>query len=754
MHQKNTLNTILWWGISAGIFLLPFIPLIVTKGMFFPFVTGKNFFFRIIVELILGGWLILAWRDARYRLNFSWVLGALLAFFGVIALADIFGKDFLRSFWSNYERMEGLITLLHLFAYFVVLGGMLKTRALWKWFLGTSLGVSMFVSLFAVFQLLGKIPINQGSDRVDATLGNATYLGGYLLVHVFIAALLFVKERNVILRSLYSAIFILDLFILFNTSTRGAIIGLFAGAFLTTALIALFGRKESSLVRKVAIGALVAVFIAGGGLFALRGTSIIKATPLERITTISLAEGTSRFLIWNMVLEGAKERPVLGWGQDNFMLLFNKYYDPKMYMQEPWFDRAHSVIFDWLAAGGFLGLLAYLALFLASLYALWVYPWRKTLSSSLQKGDGLVLSFAERSILTGLLGAYFIQNVFVFDTIASYFLFFSVLGFIHAHSVESTNISRFFARWKPHENEFVGRLFAPVVLVALALLLYSVNVKPIIANFALLDGIDLRAVSAATNQKEQMEALQKNLRSFKKSIAAGYLGRAEAREQLTQVANQLADAPVSEDVKRDFFVFAREESREQAEEAPFNARYRLFLGTLLLSYHMPNEAIPEFEAALRVMPKKQDIYLLLGNAYLQTGNFEKTIATTLAGHELEPRNQNAVSAHAVALVYAGKVNEAEEFLKGKKRETRSIASLINAYISINRFDRVIVLWKEVIAADPENASNHVSLSAAYLEVGERGRAIEELQTAIALDPGFKAQGEEIIRDILAGRKPI
>ena len=154
MHQKNTLNTILYWGVFAGIFLLPFIPLIVTKGMFFPFVTGKNFFFRIIVELILGGWLILAWRDARYRLNFSCVLGALLAFLGVITLADIFGKDFLRSFWSNYERMEGLITLLHLFAYFVVLGGMLKTRAVWKWFLSTSLGVSMFVSLFAIFQLL------------------------------------------------------------------------------------------------------------------------------------------------------------------------------------------------------------------------------------------------------------------------------------------------------------------------------------------------------------------------------------------------------------------------------------------------------------------------------------------------------------------------------------------------------------------------------------------------------------------------
>ena len=62
-----------------------------------------------------------------------------------------------------------------------------------------------------------------------------------------------------------------------------------------------------------------------------------------------------------MSWQGVKEHPILGWGQENYIVLFNKYYDPKMYQQEPWFDRSHNVFFDWLVSGGILALLAYLS---------------------------------------------------------------------------------------------------------------------------------------------------------------------------------------------------------------------------------------------------------------------------------------------------------------------------------------------------------------------------------------------------------
>lgn len=49
-----------------------------------------------------------------------------------------------------------------------------------------------------------------------------------------------------------------------------------------------------------------------------------------------------------LAIEGFKEHPILGWGQDNFILVFNKYYDPRLYSQEP-FLTARTMYF-WIGS--------------------------------------------------------------------------------------------------------------------------------------------------------------------------------------------------------------------------------------------------------------------------------------------------------------------------------------------------------------------------------------------------------------------
>ena len=103
------------WIIIGCAFVIPFLAFFVAGEMFFPFIVGKNFGFRILVEIMLGSWIILAYIDEQYRPKLSYLLVAIVALVVVTGIADVFGVNFDKSFWSNYERMDGYITTLHLF---------------------------------------------------------------------------------------------------------------------------------------------------------------------------------------------------------------------------------------------------------------------------------------------------------------------------------------------------------------------------------------------------------------------------------------------------------------------------------------------------------------------------------------------------------------------------------------------------------------------------------------------------------------
>ena len=403
------LSVILRWVVIVGIFVLPFVPLFVSSSLFFPFITGKNFAFRIIVEVVFGLWLILVFANKEYRPRASWLLKAYGLLMVVMVLATIFGSDPFHSFWSNSERMEGLVGHLHLFAYFIVLISVLRSKKFWGWLVHTSLGVNAIVAVYSLLQLSGQIKINQSSARVDATFGNATYLAVYELFHIFFILILLSHlitsakwQKSVgtkILGASYLLLLLLDIFVLFQTETRGTALGLIFGL-LVGAAVVVWKEKARPAVRKWSVGVLAAIVLLVAMFVGVRDSNFVRNTPtLARLASINLAEGHVRFMVWNMGWQGFKEKPVLGWGPENYMLVFNKHYNPQMHNQEQWFDRSHNVVFDWLTTTGILGLLAYLSLFVAALYLLW---WQK----------GVFFSVAERALFTGLLVAYFFHNLF------------------------------------------------------------------------------------------------------------------------------------------------------------------------------------------------------------------------------------------------------------------------------------------------------------------------------------------------------
>jgi tetratricopeptide (TPR) repeat protein/O-antigen ligase len=722
----------------AAFFIIPIIPFVVSSSLFFPFITGKNILFRVLVEIGVGAWAILALYDRKYRPKLSWVLvaGGLFTFF--LAISDFLSVYPYKSIWSNFERMEGLVTLVHLFVYLLAITSLFKTENLWHRFLQTNIGMSVVVALYGLAQIAGTVRINQSGDRLDATLGNADYLAVYMLFNIFFSLfLLFRKSSSKAVMWVYGIIAILDAVILYYTATRGVILGLIGGIGLTALLIALF-EKERPTLRKISIGAIAAIILVIGLFIAFKHTSFVQESKVLRrfaSITFDVNQNNARFMIWDMAWQGFKEKPVLGWGQESFNQVFNKYYDPGLYGQEQWFDRTHNVFLDWLIAGGALGLISYLLLFITGLYYIWVIQPKASL---LKK---LILKFVhnpresftvtEKSILTGLLAGYFFHNLFVFDNIVSYFLFFTVIGYVSG----SWRHFKDEAVEKSEEPSAIAQVGALAVVVVVVFGLYFTAYKPYAAAQALIQAIT----------PQQTLGIEGNYDFFRKALDLNTVGRPEVREQILQITSQVAGASnLPAEIQQKFLTLAEEEFKKQFEESPNDARYYLFFGTFLTNLGQPNEAITYLEKARELSPRKQTILFALGSAYIDAQEYAKGFEVLKEAYEYETSNGEAKEYYAAAALYVGKPEIVKE-LYGN--DTPGITRIARAYADLKKFDKAITTVKKVIEANPNDASSHLLLASFYIDTHNNAAAIAEIRKAIELNPDFTAQGEAIIKQL-------
>lgn len=742
------LSKYLKWAIWAGLLAIVLIaPFFVSKVMFFPFIAGKGFFFRIVVEIIFALWLILAMIDKNYRPKSSPVLWALTAVVAVLTLSTIFSTDPYRSFWSNFERMEGLITHLHLFAYFLVLISVLKSGRDWRRFFYAIAASGAGMGLYGYLQALGVLAISvQSGPRADGTFGNASYMAVFMLFNIFIAAFLYFFEPKKWLKNVFGVAALLEIPVIFLTATRGAILGLMSGIILLALLLSLFSKDKR--IKIVSFSAIAGIIILAGLFLLVQNKNFILENPvISRFSNLSLQDRTvqSRFTIWEMSFKGFLERPLLGWGLDNYGQVFNKYYEPELWPQEPWFDRSHNIIFDWLTSGGILGLLSYLSLFAFAIYFLWK-------KYALEKNSENLM-FA--GIFTSLLAAYFFHNLFVFDNLISYILFFSVLAFIHHLSTNDTKSAKSLALGKNGESLALGMLeitparsFASAfVIFALIFSLYFLNIKPISANTGLL-----QALKDINIQRQNVDLI---LSDFERVFGYRTFGTGEAREQLSAYANSVVKANIAQHLKDKLNQFSVSELERQVEAFPHDARGYLFLSAMYANAGRNEDALHSVEKALELSPKKQQILFLLADSYINLGNQQKAYEAVKEAYELAPEYDQAVKNFATIAIFSGRQEEGERALTNRFG-TIIVADqqLINAYARVGKYGRVRDLWLEFIKNEPNKAQYHINLGATYMELGEPNKAIAELKRAIELDTGFKASGEYFINEIMAGRNPV
>lgn len=714
----------------AGLFAVPFIVLIISNDLFFPYITGKNFTFRIIVEVVFAAWVILALYEPRYRPNFSWISTSFLALLVIMFVANWTGEFPLKSFWSNFERMEGFVTLVHVFLYFTALSSLLTTDKLWTRYLNTTLIAASCVALYAFQQLAGGIDIKQGGWRLDGTLGNSAYMAIYTLFHIFIALYLLLKTQSQNLRYVYAAFTALFVFLLIQTATRGTTLGLVGGSFVTVLYVVLFA-KDHPRVRKIGAGVLCALVILVGLFVSFKDSSFIQENRyLQRIANISLETASTRFEIWSMALEGVKERPLLGWGQGNFNYVFNKYYEPSLYAQESWFDRVHNIVVDWLIAGGVLGAIAYFGLFAAALYYLFWLP-------LVRKDESF--SVVERGVLIGLLAGYLFHNLFVFDNIVSYIFFAMVLALIHARVARPMRMFE-----NAHvDKKLVEQIAIPVILVLLCVGVYKVNVPNILAAKDIINAY--RTTDPAVV-----------LDTFEQALARNSFADQEIREQLTHQAQNIARSNQYPAALRErAFNLAERELLKQIEEKPGDARIHVFISSFYRVNNQLDLAEEQLEIARALSPNKQQIIFEQGMTQLQKQEYEKATAFFKEAYDLAPSYTTAAVYYATAALYAGDMEQVNELLSDDAvRQNFALNDLsIQAAYATKQFEMLKEMFEVRIERNPLDPQMRTNLAVVYDESGDTEGAIRILEEAGEAIPSFKAQADSFIEDLRAGRRP-
>ncbi|MFA7193518.1 MAG: O-antigen ligase family protein [Candidatus Paceibacterota bacterium] len=708
-----TIQTILRRILIVGIFATLLIPFIVDSSLYFPFITGKAFTFRILTEVMFIVWIALTLFDPSARPKKSCILWSSISFMVIVLIANLQGTNPDYSFWSNYERMEGYVTLAHLFGYFLVISSVFNTKKIWDIFLNSFVGITVVQSFYSILQITGVLKVGLSADRIDGTFGNATYLAAYMMFGVFVAFYLLTKGSSYAkAKYFYISAIVLQVVTVFFTATRGTFIAVIGGLFLAILILAILEPKKKFLRWSVG-GALIAIVLFVSLVFGFKESNLVQQTvPLQRLSEISLDSGTvlARVINWGISWSAIKEKPLLGYGQGNYGIIFDNNYDSRMWNQEQWFDRVHNLFFDWLIAAGFLGLLSYLSIIGSTLYYLW-----KSSSN---------FSNATKASFTALFAAYFVHVMFVFDSLTSYLILFFIFAFIHSQvakpipSLEKISFPR---------NVTIA--IASLVLISTPFVAWAINSNGYFQNTEMM-----KAIRPAT-----VEEVSVSRDLFEKSLARNTYGNQEVLMQLIDFTSRIIRTDnVSMEVKQSFVDLSAVEIQKYINENPTDSRTMLIAGQFLAQTGNLETSLKFFDSAINISPQKQFMYQPVVEILFQQGKNTEALELIKRVYEINTDNTLVWGTYVRSAIRSG-----DEALYN---------SLIEEAFATGRGDRVIYLSEYNLERNPESAQAHASLAVAHYRAGNPERAIEILNDIILKFPQSKTQSELIIEKIKAGEE--
>lgn len=727
MQRRDSLIAALRRIIIGGLFLTPFFILIFVPSLPYPFVTGRHFLFRFLVELLVVLWLALIVLDQEYKPRRTRATKILFLFLGIVAIADLLGVDPYRSFWSNYRRMEGMIGLLHFGAYFLLLQNFFRREREWLIFFRCVVLSGFIVSGMTLLQRLGAFPLLTNDSRMTATIGNTSLLSAYLLLQMFITLLLYFRTKRTSMRFLYATSVALAFVAIFFASTRAVLLALYVTVFLFFLGVAWRAWSVPHFQMRRVFSVIVLFFLIATPFFFLnmRSASIVQENySLTHFTQVDATLG-ARTILWTIAWNAFLERPLFGWGQENYLIAYGRHHDPSLFQfEERWFDRPHNIFIEWLVSAGALGLLAYCGLFYAAYRGL-----RETVRGGMR-------SWQEAILLGGALFAYVLQNLFIFDSFGTYLLFFALYAYIDAPfipHVSSASPRPTFAHTMTYGALAGSFLF---VLVAMA---------PTSFLYPILSGESFVAAIRLWQQNRPLPAVQT---FFERALAVQTFGTEEIRMSLI--------APVAvETIKKNtydrasitsFFRFVLLEGEKEIARQPSNLRTFAVLASVyriagrIDATYFGRAAMILAEARRLFSPNP---YIIFEEAWTQLYREERgaAVATAEEGLALDPSIVKSMLQLALVSIHAGdQEHEQQALIQLFSKEDPSVAtlsSLAQAYVAARRLDDATPLYRAMIVREQGNAQQYENFLQNEWKRGEKEKARRLAQMIVKRYPEYR-----------------
>lgn len=426
-----------WIGILVGIFLV-FLPFFFSSEILYGTANAK-FFWVIglaVTTFVIAGVQLLKNGEAQFTKSF-WLPAALVLVLGLHIVSAYTGVFPERSWWSDILRATGVLYLVHIFT-FGLLVGLFAQKTDWSII---RRGLVLGGGLFALGTIVGVgglgyeggflgLPFRQEGF----VFGNSTFAGTYLVLVVMLGLIELLHSwstprwRNILLGGIFLILasptllnireFVLsggDPLALMGAARTSSVtiytfLVFFAGWF---ALGHSIFTKVRGWLRTIWASLFLLGISIGIALLFVPGSFVQK-----QYVDLSSA---ARIIVWESGVEAVQDKPVFGWGPENFNQAFEAHHDSRLYLKENlaeiWFDRAHNVFVDTLVSLGWAGILG-ISVVLIIFGIIVVRAFRKGVISSL-----------EAVLLLALVPVHVTQLQTGFDTLGSYLVLALIFGY-------------------------------------------------------------------------------------------------------------------------------------------------------------------------------------------------------------------------------------------------------------------------------------------------------------------------------------